>query len=132
MAINRRFLYAGLFLVALGGVVVVADAGQVDSSRSRTPAPVAARLDRDRGGHRAAAQPLRARRRDPRRHDPGPRARRLRGRRARHGLDCGAGRTAETHDAAGPATRLVQVDSNCGSISIGRRPATLAAHELAR
>jgi len=32
MAINRRFLYAGLFLVALGGVVVVADLAMVDSS----------------------------------------------------------------------------------------------------
>src|SRR5205823_5951935 len=32
MAINRRFLYPGLFLVALGGVLVAVDLSAVDSS----------------------------------------------------------------------------------------------------
>src|SRR6476661_3755677 len=32
MAINRRFLYAGIFLVALGGVLVAVDLSSVDTS----------------------------------------------------------------------------------------------------
>jgi len=32
MAINRRFLYAGLFLVALGGVLVAVDLAAVDTA----------------------------------------------------------------------------------------------------
>ena len=36
MAINRRFLYAGLFLVALGGVVVIADLATSAESSAMT------------------------------------------------------------------------------------------------
>lgn len=32
LAINRRFLYVGLFLVALGGVLIAVDVSAVDSS----------------------------------------------------------------------------------------------------
>src|SRR5260370_39652726 len=32
MRVNRRFLYAGVFLVALGGVLVAADQGIIDTA----------------------------------------------------------------------------------------------------
>ena len=32
MRVNRKFLYAGLFLVAIGGVVVAADQGAIDAA----------------------------------------------------------------------------------------------------
>jgi len=124
MAINRRFLYAGLFLVALGGVVVLAELATIDSSvlanalrlwplawiaigagialrRSRfalVAGVLAAMIPGLVLGGFAVAAP-------------------------RHGLDCAAGVGAtETKTQQGPAPAIVQVDSSCGSISIGTRP----------
>jgi len=123
LAINRRFLYAGLFLVALGGVVVVADLVTLDSSalanvlrlwplawiaigagivlrRSRfavVAGVLAAMIPGLVLGGFAVAAP-------------------------RHGLDCGAGSgSADTRTQAGTfvGPSMVQIDSGCGSISIG-------------
>lgn len=120
LAINRRFLYAGLFLVALGGVVVAVELSAVDTTvitkalrlwplawiaigagialrRSRfalVAGVLAAMIPGLVLGGFAAAAP-------------------------RHGLDCGAGEgTAETTTQHGTAPISVQVDTNCGSISI--------------
>jgi len=124
MAINRRFLYAGLFLVAVGGVVVLAELATIDSSvlanalrlwplawiaigagialrRSRfalVAGVLAAMIPGLVLGGFAVAAP-------------------------RHGLDCaGGGGTTETRTQQGPAPGIVQVDGSCGSISIGTGP----------
>jgi len=124
MAINRRFLYAGLFLVALGGVVVVADLAMVDSSalsnvlrlwplawiaigagivlrRSRfalVAGILAAMVPGLVLGGFAVAAP-------------------------RHGFDCAEGGGAtQTRTQGGTAPVIVHVDANCGSIAIGTQP----------
>jgi len=121
MAINRRFLYAGLFLVALGGVVVAVELAAVSSPTIASAlrlwplawvaigAGIALRRSRFAliacisaamipglvlGGFAAVAP--------------------------RHGLDCGAGGSGtQTSTRQGTAPPIIQVDSNCGSISIG-------------
>lgn len=126
MAINRRFLYAGLFLVALGGVLVAVDLAAVDTSivanalrlwpLALIAIGVGIVLRRSRyalvagivgamipglvlGGGLAVAP--------------------------RHALECGAGaETTESATQGGTFTRpgVVQVETTCGSISIGTRP----------
>jgi hypothetical protein len=126
MAINRRFLYAGLFLVALGGVLVLVDLAAVDTaavssalrlwplaiiaigagivfrrSRYALVAGVLAALVPGLvlGGGLAVAP--------------------------RHSFDCGeqaAPSNAETQRGSfsGPAT--VELEANCGSLAIGTQP----------
>ena len=49
MRVNRRFLYWGVVLLAIGGVLVVADLTAVDTDHAHRPrAPLAARDRRDR------------------------------------------------------------------------------------
>jgi hypothetical protein len=123
MAINRRFLYAGLFLVALGGVLVAVDLAAIETTALTNVLrlwPVALMaigvgivLRRSRyalvagivgamlpglvlGGGLAIAP--------------------------RHGLDCGAGdQSGRTSTQRGtlPGPAAIQVDSSCGSIAIG-------------
>ena len=123
MAINRRFLYAGLFLVTLGGVLVAVDLSAVETSALSNALPlwplaivaIGAGLALRRSRYALIAGTLGAL-------IPGlvlggglvvaP----------RHGLDCAA-----TNEAAGTTTQqgefagsaVVQVDTSCGSISIG-------------
>ena len=124
MAINRRFLYAGLFLVALGGVVVAVELSAVDTSTITSAlrlwplafiaigAGIALRRSRVAlvAGMLAAMIPGIA----------------LGGFAAlapRHGLDCGTpGAAAETATQRGTAPLLVELDANCGSVSIGTQP----------
>jgi len=124
MAINRRFLYAGLFLVALGGVLVAVDLTAVDTtvlSSALRLWPVALIalgvgivLRRSRyavaagivgamlpglvlGGGLAIAP--------------------------RHGLDCAAGELGSQQTTqSGSGVAAFQVGTSCGSISIGTRP----------
>jgi hypothetical protein len=126
MAINRRFLYAGLFLVAIGGVVVLVELAVVDTTaitsalrlwplawiaigagivlrRSRlalVAGILAAMIPGLTLGGFAAVAP-------------------------RHGLDCAAGvEPAETTTQHGTLTTPanVSVFTSCGSISIGMQP----------
>ena len=126
MAINRRFLYVGLFLVAIGGVLVAVDLSAVDTSalggvlrlwpvavialgagivlrRSRyalVAGIIAAMLPGLVLGGGLAVAP-------------------------RHGLDCGAGNVGEqTKTQSGTFSRggAVQVDTSCCSISMLTQP----------
>src|SRR6476661_6958461 len=126
MAINRRFLYLGLFLVAIGGVLVAVDLAAVDTTalsdvlRLWPVALVAIGagivLRRSRyalvGGIIAAMLPGLV----------------LGGGLAvapRHGLDCGAGNVGEqtrTQHGAFSGGGAVQIDTSCGSISIQTQP----------
>lgn len=124
MAINRRFLYAGLFLVALGGVLVAVDLTALDTTELASALRlwpvalialgVAIVLRRSRyalaagivgamlpglalGGGLAVAP--------------------------RHGLDCAAGELgSEPRTQSGSGVAAFQIDSSCGSISIGMQP----------
>jgi len=124
MAINRRFLYAGLFLVALGGVLVAVDLTALDTSALANALrlwPIALIalglgivLRRSRyavaagivgamlpglvlGGGLAIAP--------------------------RHGLDCAAGELgSEPRTQSGSGVAAMQIDTSCGSISIVTRP----------
>jgi hypothetical protein len=126
LAINRRFLYAGLFLVALGGVLVAVDLTALDTAvlakalrlwplalvaigagivlrRSRyalAAGIVAAMIPGLVLGGGLAVAP-------------------------RHGFDCGAGdETPETTTQSGTFATAgsVFVETSCGSISIGTQP----------
>jgi hypothetical protein len=124
MAINRRFLYAGLFLVALGGVLVAVDMTAVDTTALSSALrlwPIALIalglgivLRRSRyavvagivgamlpglvlGGGLAIAP--------------------------RHGLDCAAGELgSQPTTQSGSGVGALQIDTSCGSISIATRP----------
>ena len=126
MAINRRFLYAGLFLVAVGGVLVAVDVSAVDTSALATalrlwPLAVIAigaglALRRSRfalvAGILAAMVPGLV----------------LGGGLAiapRHGLDCAVpNQHTETAKQRGTLAQggTVQVDTSCGSVTIGTQP----------
>ena len=126
MAINRRLLYAGLFLVALGGVLVAVDLAAVDTTALAGVLrlwPVAliaigAGIVLRRGRYALVAGILAAML-------PGLV---LGGGLAvapRHGLDCAAGsEPAETTTQHGTLTTPanVSVFTSCGSISIGTQP----------
>jgi hypothetical protein len=125
LAINRRFMYVGLFLVALGGVLVAVDVSAVETSTLGSALrlwPIAliavgAGIALRRSRFALVAGILAAM-------IPGlvlggglviaP----------RHGLDCAAGAgTAQPNTQRGTfsAPGSVTVEANCGSISIGTR-----------
>jgi len=124
MAINRRFLYAGLFLVALGGVLVAVDLTAVDTSALASALrlwPVAlialgVGIVLRRSRYAVAAGIIAAML-------PGLV---LGGGLAiapRHGLDCAAGALgSEPRTQSGSGISALQIDTSCGSISIVTRP----------
>jgi hypothetical protein len=128
MAINRRFLYAGLFLVALGGVLVLVDLAVVDTAAVSSALrlwplaiiAIGAGIVFRRSRYALVAGVLAAM-------VPGLV---LGGGLAvapRHGFDCGtgaAGNGSTTQQGTFTGTAAVAVDISCGSISI----ATQAGH----
>ena len=126
LAINRRFLYTGLFLVAIGGVLVTVDLLAIGSSTLSSALrlwPVAlvaigAAIVLRRSRYALVAGTMAAM-------VPGLVLGGGLALAPRHGLDCAAdGASAETSTQQGTFTGPagVQVDSSCGSISIGTQP----------
>jgi hypothetical protein len=124
MAINRRFLYAGLFLVAVGGVLVAVELSTVDTSVISNALrlwplawiAIGAGIVLRRSRFALVAGILAAM-------IPGLALGGFAALAPRHGLDCAAtGGTAETTTQRGTAPVSVQVETNCGSISIGTQP----------
>ena len=127
MAINRRFLYVGLFLVALGGVFVAVDLSAVNTTVLANAlrlwplalVAIGAGIVLRRSRYALVAGVLAAM-------VPGLVLGGGLALAPRHGLDCGAGNeSAETTSQqgafAGPGG-AVAVETNCGSISIGTQP----------
>ena len=126
MAINRRFLYAGLFLVALGGVLVAVDLAAVNSPTITSALrlwplawiAIGAGIALRRSRFALVAGVLAAM-------IPGLVLGGFAAVAPRHGLDCAAGtEPAETTTQSGTLTTAanVSVFTSCGSISIGTQP----------